>query len=122
MLIYCGKHTDMFDEEEAPVKLSLCYLQMEIVSRWCKEQKQTFNSFPVIGVLPNDSPWDRMCLTWNRGFPKLEFTCGAPQMGLQEVGVKKLAKGWLYFGLGGLFSIFPRNGEWNICLTYWSQK
>lgn len=87
----------MFDEGEAPVKLSSCYRQKEIVSG--KEQKQTFDSFPVIGDFPNDSPWGRMCVTCNRWFPELEFTCGAPPMGLQEVRVKKLEEGWLYFGL-----------------------
>lgn len=55
---------DMFDEGEAPVKLSSCYRQKEIVSG--KEQKQTFDSFPVIGDFPNDSPWGRMCVTCNR--------------------------------------------------------
>lgn len=62
MLIFCGKHTGMFVEEEAPVKLSLCCLQVEIVPKWCKEEKQTLSYFPVIGVYPDNAPSGRMCL------------------------------------------------------------
>lgn len=60
MLIYCGKHTGMFVEEEASV--ILCCLQVEIVSKWCKEEKQTSSYFPVIVVYPDNAPWGRMCL------------------------------------------------------------
>lgn len=35
---------------------------MEIISKWCKEEKQTFSYFPIIGVYPHNSPLGRMYL------------------------------------------------------------
>lgn len=62
MLIYSGKHTGMFFEEEASVKSNSCCQQMEIICKWCQDEKQTSSYFPVVDVYPDNSPLGRMCL------------------------------------------------------------